>query len=206
MHAAHPGALRDPDEIERRRALWSSGEPLAPLREYIASIERPGYRAPLLDPTDGGIEARVLLVLEAPGTMADAGRGSGFISVDNADQTARNCWRARRDSGLVEGVLHWNIVPWYLGAATKKPSPLMLADGAIRLRYLIDLLPKLETVVLCGEFAKEGYRSYVSRLFSGNAPDVIETWHPSPSSLNFGNRRAEFTAALSRAAARSTQS
>jgi uracil-DNA glycosylase len=197
-----PGTLRNADEIDRRRELWDDDPTLATLRDYVASIERTGHRVPLIDPADAAADARVLLVLEAPGTMADAVKGSGFISVDNTDQTARNCWQARKDAGLVEGVLHWNIVPWYLGVATKKPTGLQLADGAIRLRYLIDLLPNLETVVLCGEYAKEGYRTYMSRLFHGNAPDVIETWHPSPSSLNFGNKRVEFTAALARAAAR----
>lgn len=203
MNLNTPGALRDPAEVERRQELWREGSHVSGLRDYVRTIERDGYMVPLFDPADAGTLARTVIVLEAPGTMADATKGSGFISVDNADQTARNCWRARNEVGLFEGVLHWNIVPWYLGVATKKPTAVQLADGAVRLRQLLDLLPNLETVVLCGEYAKEGYRSYVSRLFSGNGPDAIETWHPSPSSLNFGTRRAEFTAALRRAAVRS---
>jgi hypothetical protein len=201
MHPSGPGALKSVDEVTQRRALWENDGRFATLREYIGTIERAGHRLPLIDPVDAASEARVLLVLEAPGTMADATKGSGFISVDNGDQTASNCWRARSESGLVEGVMHWNVVPWYLGVATKKPTDLQLADGAIRLRYLVDLLPDLSTVVLCGEYAKRGWRR-IADLFDGNAPDVIETWHPSPSSLNFGSKREQFTGALARAATR----
>jgi hypothetical protein len=132
--------------------------------------------------------------------MSDAGKGSGIISVDNSDQTATNCWRARSEAGLVADVMHWNLVPWFLGPASKKPSDVEVADGAVRLRYLLDLLPELQTVVLCGEFAKRGWREWVAPLIDGNGPTVISTWHPSPSSLNFGNRRAEFTEALRKAA------
>lgn len=199
MHQNAPGALRSPDEVAARTARWETSPMLAPLRDYLATIERAGHRTPRFDPDDAGVAARVLLVLEAPGTMSDAAKGSGFISVDNGDQTASNCWRARAESGLIDGVMHWNIVPWYLGAATKKPTDLQLADGAVRLRYLIDLLPELTTVVLCGEYAKRGWRR-IADIFDGNSPDVIETWHPSPSSLNFGTKRKEFTAALARAA------
>jgi uracil-DNA glycosylase len=201
MHPTRPGALKDLAEVARRREQWNNDDRLVALREYVASIERAGHRLPLVDPADAAAEARVLLVLEAPGTMSDAAKGSGFISVDNGDQTAANCWRARAESGLIEGAMHWNVVPWYLGAATKKPTDLQLADGAVRLRYLIDLLPNLATVVLCGEYAKRGWRR-IADLFDGNAPDVIETWHPSPSSLNFGSKREQFTDALARAATR----
>lgn len=168
----------------------------------MSDLSRRGRIAPAFDPTDAGTEARVLFVLEAPGPRANAEKGSGFLSADNNDQTAANFWAVRKDSGLVGGCLHANIVPWYLGAASVKPTPLELADGAVQLRYLINLLPKLDTVVLCGDYAREGWRRYVAGLFDGPGPVVIETHHPSPQSLNFGTRRSEFTAALARAGAR----
>ncbi len=52
--------------------------------------------------------------------MTNAGNarpGSGFISVDNDDQTAENVWHARSQAGLHAAVVQWNIVPWYLGTA-----------------------------------------------------------------------------------------
>lgn len=198
MYGGAPKSLGDPAEVARRLDAWEARPDFAPIRDYIADLSTARRRIPKLDPGDAGPDARVLLVLEAPGPRSDAARGSGFISVDNADQTASNVWRARHDAGLVEGVAHWNIVPWYQGAATVKPSPVDLAEGAIQLRRLIDLMPQLSAVVLCGEYAKRGYRAYVAGLFDGNGPDIVETWHPSPSSLNFGTKRQEFTGALAR--------
>lgn len=200
MDAARPRSLRDPEAVAERRILWQTTPSLAPLRDYIDDLSARGRVAPALDPTDAMTETRVLFVLEAPGPRATAAKGSGFISADNNDQTAANMWQVRKETGLVEGSLHANIVPWYLGAASVKPTPLELADGAVQLRYLIDLLPRLDTVVLCGDYARQGWRRYVAGLFDGPGPVVIETHHPSPQSLNFGTRRAEFTAAVSRAA------
>ena len=201
MDASRPRSLRDPEAVAERRDLWRSSPTLATLRDYVGDLSIRGRDAPAFDPTDAATETRVLFVLEAPGPRAAAAKGSGFLSADNNDQTAANLWRARMDAGLVEGCLHANIVPWYLGAASVKPTPLELADGAVQLRYLIDLLPRLDTVVLCGDYARQGWRRYVAGLFDGPGPVVIETHHPSPQSLNFGTRRAEFSSAVRRAAA-----
>jgi len=48
---------------------------------------------PFIDPDSGGDRSRVLMILESPGLMADAAGGSGFLSVDNNDETAANAWR-----------------------------------------------------------------------------------------------------------------
>ncbi len=200
MDATGPRSLRDPDALAERRALWQAPA-LATLRDYVGDLSIRGRDAPAFDPTDAGTDARVLFVLEAPGPKAATGKGSGFISADNNDQTAANLWQARTEAGLLDGCLHANIVPWYLGAASVTPTPLELADGAIQLRCLIELLPQLTVVVLCGDYARQGWRRYVAGLFDGPGPAVIETHHPSAQSLNFGTRRAEFAAAVMRAAA-----
>lgn len=200
MELSAARSLRDPELVAERKARWLSEPLLAPLRAYVDGLSQRGRVAPAFDPTDAGVEARVLFVLEAPGPRAAAEKGSGFISVDNNDQTAANLWSARTDAGLTDGCLHTNVVPWYLGAASVTPTPLELADGSVQLRYLIELLPKLDTVVLCGDYARQGWRRYVAGLFDGPGPVVIETHHPSPQSLNFGTKRAEFARAIQRAA------
>jgi hypothetical protein len=130
---------------------------------------------------------------------SNARPGSGFISVDNDDQTAANVWRARSEVGLHHGVLPWNIVPWYLGPASRKPNAAELRDGAEELLGLLPLLPELDTVVVSGRYAQKGWKRHIAH----RAPDdlrVIATWHPSPLSLNNAVRRDAFVAALTEAA------
>lgn len=88
--------------------------------------------------------------------------GSGFISVDNDDRTAANCWTLRNETGLDDGVLHRNIVPWYLGPASKKPNAAELKDGAQETVRLLDGLPELRVVLACGLYAQNGWRKYVA--------------------------------------------
>ena len=176
------------------------------LRDWARALERRrGVVVPQFDPADGGNEARVLLLLEAPGPMTNTSNtrpGSGFISVDNDDQTAANVWLARDEVGLHDGVIHWNIVPWYLGTAARKPTVAELADGAAELLDLMRLLPRLETVVLAGRFAQSGWKKHLDRSLYRPVVRVIETWHPSPLSMNQPGHREHFTTALRGAASR----
>ncbi|MET3769896.1 nicotinamide mononucleotide adenylyltransferase [Marisediminicola sp. UYEF4] len=78
---------------------------------------------------------------------------------------------------LHTGVLSWNIVPWYLGAASVKPSKDEVASGVAELRHLSRYLPKVEVVITGGRYAQN-----VSHIaaFTSNELTVIPTWHPSP--------------------------
>lgn len=203
MDVTGPRALRNDAELQARRTLLATAPNAQALREWSAALveRRQGAVVPDFDPADAGVNARVMLLLEAPGPMTNAGNarpGSGFISVDNDDQTAENCWRTRDEVGLQEHTLHWNIVPWYLGPTTKKPNATELAQGAMELRRLLPLLPDLRVVVLAGRHAQVGWDRHVRGLgFADMA--VIPTWHPSPLSLNQPGHRDEFRRALSRA-------
>lgn len=181
---------------------------LASRAEYEALSEwtrdlalRRGVVVPAFDPAEAGTSAQVLVLHEAPGPMTNATgprAGSGFISVDNDDQTAENMWRLRAEVGLSEQVtLHWNIVPWYLGAASVKPNAQELRQGALELRRLLPLLPRLRIVVASGRHAQEGWRKDVSPFVSDIR--VIDTWHPSPLAMNQPGKRDEFRRALERA-------
>ena len=91
----------------------------------IANRTKAGLPAeiPMADPADAGVNAEVLLLLEAPGPMTNvknARAGSGFIVSDNNDATAENLWRAWRAAGLKDQALIWNIVPW---TATHRCAP-----------------------------------------------------------------------------------
>jgi len=64
--------------------------PLNALADRIADVRNlPHGHVPYVDPDLGGIAARVLVMLDNPGTRARAGTGSGLLSLDNDDPTAR---------------------------------------------------------------------------------------------------------------------
>ncbi len=199
--------LADPAEITRRHHMLRAEPHSAPLAEWVDAVavrrSADGLPAvmPYIDPMDAGIDARVLLVLEAPGPMTnaqDVRPGSGFISSDNADPTARNLWNARKEAGLIDGVIIWNAVPWYLGPAQRKPTAQERAAGSVILRELISQLPELHTVVPLGRHAQEAWRRH-GRPSIGMSLRTIESWHSGNQAMNQPGLRQDLVAALTRA-------
>jgi hypothetical protein len=187
--------------------MLEAADHMQPLRAFTEDLivrrrepNKPDLIVPHFDPADAGVNARVLLLFEAPGpkTIRQWG-GSGFISSDNDDQTAANVWAVRDQVGLHEGVLAWNIVPWLLGNASVKPGSVLLGQGGMELRRLLGLLPDLRVVVLGGLKAQNGWSRYVAPHL-GAPVATIPTWHPSAQSFLQQGKRAEFTLAMERAA------
>lgn len=178
-----PRAHRDPAEIERKLTLvW---EPhVAPLTGLVERIrrEKPGAFVPYFDPTEAGTEARILLLLEAPGRRAALEAGSGFVSPDNDDQTAQNMWHLLREAEIDRrrDVVTWNVVPWYIGDGSKiRPTATSDLDEAREAtRELLSLLPQVETVVLLGRPAAKAWSALDLEHRALEAP------HPSPLNLN----------------------
>ncbi|WES64669.1 uracil-DNA glycosylase [Microbacter sp. GSS18] len=202
MLTEYPRSLSDPAILEQRRTAVDQSRHLSALVRFRADLAAE-HRAtvPQFDPTDAGTRARILLLLEAPGPMTNAGNarpGSGFVSADNDDRTAENLWRARTAAGLTDNAVCWNAVPWYLGPASRKPTAGELEDGGEALQRLIGLLPDLHTVVALGRAAQRAWRDH-ARVGSGRGIRTIETWHPSPLALNTAGRREDLVSALARA-------
>lgn len=175
-------------------------------RELVARRQQLGSDVvvPHFDPAESGAETRVLILLEAPGPMTNSDNtrpGSGFISVDNDDLTAANSWTLRNETGLDDGVLHWNIVPWYLGPANKKPNAVELKAGARETLRLLDTLPELRVVLACGLYAQNGWRRHIAPYLPNDNITVINTWHPSPLALKQPGKRDELRNAFMQAAA-----
>ena len=149
------------EEQQRRLALLSSPH-MKPLKDYLAAVRAAAVQiangteqhVPSFDPCDGGIHARVLFLLEAPGPKA---KSSGFVSSNNPDPTAKNLWNLIHNAGIARAdTLIWNIVPWYVGSGTKI-RPVSRTDIQQALPYLKDLLallPRLELIVLVGRKAQ----------------------------------------------------
>ena len=67
-----PKLVRDKDQLELRLSQVDDAH-IAPLSQFVRRLrERMGPDAaiPYLDPWDGGVEAEVLFLLEAPGSKA----------------------------------------------------------------------------------------------------------------------------------------
>ncbi|MFE9747459.1 uracil-DNA glycosylase [Saccharothrix saharensis] len=150
---------------------------LAKLTEFAQRIatERKAD-VPLFDPASGGVNSKVLLLLESPGP---ASSGSGFNSPDNDDPTAANVFAAMAEAGLSRRVsLSWNVVPWHLN--NREPSPAELRAAVPYLVELLRMLTALKAVVVLGRPAGTGWtlsgRGHKLKVF--NAP------HPSPLHIN----------------------
>lgn len=140
---------------------------------------------PYFDPWDGGVEAEVMFLLEAPGPKA---RNSGFVSMNNPDETAKNFFEISREAGVDrKRIIIWNTVPWYIGSGRKiRPAKSSdIVDGAQSLAELLHLLPKLRAIVLVGGKAQK-----IENHIRDVAPqlEVFKSPHPSPM---FVNRKPE---------------
>lgn|GEM_PF-419239 len=175
-------ALRDTQERERRLALLQ-GSHIAPLTDYVNRLRAElGYsrEIPYFDPLDGGVNASLLFLLEAPGPKAVA---SGFISRENPDPTARNIKQLLLESGIQrEETVLWNIVPWYVGDSMSiRPVNQKDINVAVSpLRDLHPLLPNVRVVVLVGRKAQRA-QSIIEELFQTPA---LACPHPSQRLLN----------------------
>ncbi|MCJ2129004.1 uracil-DNA glycosylase [Methylobacterium sp. E-045] len=176
--AVRPKSLADPEQVALRRACRDAAH-VAPLRALARRISaEQAAEVPDADPRDGGIGARILLLLETP--SSSIGR-TGFVSRDNPTGTAANLFRFMAEAGIARrDSLIWNAVPWIIhapGAPNRAPGKAEIASAATYLAPLIDLLPSLAVVVLAGRVAGLS-REPLSRLRPGIP--ILAIPHPSP--------------------------
>lgn len=178
-----PYALKSPKERERRLNMLSLPRMKA-LGDYLGVVREqcgPAYAIPNFDPCDGGVDARALLLLEAPGPRAVA---SSFVSRNNPDPTAKNLCDLLSGAGIARrDTLVWNIVPWYVGDGAGRIRPVNPADIRAALPYLkglLDLLLDLEVVVLVGRKAQSATKS----IRALTPVPFVATPHPSGQVFN----------------------
>ena len=164
--------------LAARQALLDAPH-LRPLRELARRIafER-AASVPDPDPLDGGIAARLLLLLETPGPAIVR---TGFVSRDNPTGTAANLFRFLAEAGIARGdTLIWNAIPWVIHAeGARNRAPLRSETRAAEpyLAPLLACLPRLRVVVLAGRVAGES-REALARLQPG--VPILAVPHPSP--------------------------
>ncbi len=178
-----PKTLRSEHARESRLALIREPhmQALTGFVELLRQQKGEGYEIPHFDPLDAGVHARALFLLEAPGPQA---KGSGFVSRDNPDETARNIWAMSREAGLARtDSLVWNVCPWYVGTANKIRAvrSAEVREASEPLRWLVGQLDKLQCVALVGRKAQ-----LARRTIEALRPDVqiVEMPHPSPMFVN----------------------
>lgn len=183
-----PQSNRDPAEVARKLALLRAPH-VAPLSAFVERLRKKhgAVAVPWFDPTEAGVQAPILLLLEAPGPQSTTQRGgSGFISPDNKDLTAQNMWALLREAKIdrATDVVTWNIVPWYLGTNRKLRNATAsdIAEARTALVELLSLLPRLRVVVLIGKPARMGWEKIATSL--PRPIPTLECPHASPTNMN----------------------
>lgn len=151
---------------------------LSTLIQRIRTEQNLNCEVPDADPSNGNECARFLFVLEAPGPQAVA---SGFVSLNNNDQTARNLRNQLEAAGInTRAIALWNVVPWYLGNADKTrirgANSSDVQQGLAYLSEAVSMMPKLEFIVLVGGAARQAH----IHLSSRTTARILSCHHPSP--------------------------
>lgn len=171
-------ALLDDSEAAATRAASLEADHVRPIEAWRERLLVGGRRVPHVDPLDGGANARLLLLLETPGPGRAPVR---FVSRDNPTGTARNLRRFLDEARIARAdMLLWNTVPWIVHAPGARNRALRrgeIAEGLSLLPPLLDLLPRLEVVVLAGRIAAEA-----APVIHAHRPEVavLTMPHPSP--------------------------
>ena len=130
---------------------------------------------PDFDPADGGVNAKLLLLLEKPGPTVAPPKGAGVVSRDNPTETARAIRDGMAKAGVPrEMTVIWNLVPWWNG--TMRVRVAEAREGAAALEKLLPLLPLLRCVVLSGAVAQRFGAPACARA----GLPVFKCVHPSP--------------------------
>jgi uracil-DNA glycosylase len=151
------------------------------IRGQASHIAPDRRRRARLRPVGWGTLARCLFLFEAPGARAV---GSGFVSRNNPDPTAKNFWLLNREAALTrESTITWNVVPWYLGAGgrIRAARSADVRQALPHLAALLEQLPQLQSIVLLGRAAQSS-GTHVKELRPGAR--VFCCPHPSARSLN----------------------
>nr|WP_296390120.1 uracil-DNA glycosylase [Williamsia sp.] len=171
--------------------------PINALADEIAdTYGLPRGHVPYVDPAQGGTNARVLVLLDNPSTKAEAGTGSGLLSLDNNDATAKNCRLAYKQFGVDwKHVVHWNVCPF--PTANQSNGSSMASErqrGAEWTRAIFALCPRVDYVLLLGRAAEDGWRR--AAIDSNNLKVTEDVPHCSRRGLSTSDSRSRFENAI----------
>jgi hypothetical protein len=177
--------------------LGRMNEPhVRPLMTLIEGWRMEGFDVPSVDPNDAGVGARALFLLESPGPRAV---GTGFISRDNPDPSARNMGKSLDLAGFARSdVLLWNVVPYCVSTIerNKNASSKQIRSAIPYTQAFIDRLPNLSVVVFCGR------RAQLAASHLAFTAEHFATFHPGAMAYNRARCREHINETFARASAR----
>jgi len=157
--------------------------PINRLIDDLGELDDAGH-PPYIAPMYRGVDAPALAILRDPGPKAGGVAGSGFLSVENDDQTAERQCVFFAGAGIDPAdVVPWNAYPWFINA---KPSKSQLAAGTVPLRQLIDLMLSLRVVLLLGGDARTAWQLLMVRygyIIRDRKIEALSTYHPGRQAL-----------------------
>ena len=160
---------------------------ILPLKRYVDSLRdlHPTNFTPYFDPNDAGINAKILLLFEKPGRMTDPSNGgSGFISQDNNDESARATKKFLSDAKIDRSeIIIWNTIPSWNG--TRKITKSERDEAGKFLKQLLDITKEVSVIILVGKEAQK-----MIKIVDLSNYHIFLSPHPSP--INRASRRKEW--------------
>lgn len=166
-------------ERQNERLAALDSQKMRPLNAYRKRLqEASGSRIPNFDPFDGGVSARLLILLETPGPSAvDIDRR--FVSIDNPTGTAKNLRSALAAASIPrKDIILWNTIPW-VRASQRSITVSQRRAGIEQIIDLLSILPNLKAAILAGSVA-----SAAGRALEDAGVKIILAPHPSPTLIN----------------------
>lgn len=153
----------------------------------LLKTRRPGCDIPYVDPDYGGVDARILLLLQDPGPKASS-RGSKMLSISNDDPTAQTVCELLAEASIPwKDVIAWNAVPWYTGGGNSASD---IADGLRALVPFTDLLKNMQVVITFGGLASSSWEKAVVSFPGLRRFKQVATLHPSVRGQTRGSRQS----------------
>ncbi|SHN14149.1 uracil-DNA glycosylase [Cryptosporangium aurantiacum] len=177
--------MRDP-RFRRQQERETYAPHVRAVNEFVDELRAEPGRGwvPYIAPWHGGTEARVLSVLSDPGKKTRRKGGSGFLCIENDDESAKRQAELFAKVGVSpRDITPWNAYPWYIDAT---PTSEQLLLGIPPLLRLIALMPNLRVVLLQGNTAQDSWDRLVTqepRLVRERGLVVVPTYHPSPKAM-----------------------
>ncbi|WP_411282589.1 uracil-DNA glycosylase [Lapillicoccus sp.] len=164
------------DDVRISKLARLDQDHVAVLSELVRSWRQgpDGRRTvPWFDPDGGGVRARVLLLMEAPGPHTLRDGDDGFCSEENADPTNRAVRAARARAGLDQReCLKWNVMPWTPTDRDGRWAAPRVGDLEAARPALVAILrhlPELRAVITFGAPALSG----LMRALTLETPTVV---------------------------------
>jgi len=168
--------LKSQDAISERIQLLNQPH-MVKLNELVERLrlKHPDCFVPDFDPLDGGINSEVLFLLEKPGRKTDKRYGgSGFISRDNNDSTAKATKLFLEEADIDRNkTILWNLIPtWNRTRNINKEETVL---GFKYFEELLSILNQVKVIVLVGNKAQKARKFIDTKKYH-----IVESFHPSP--------------------------